>query len=58
MNKEQYKRYIKLPQERKATFIRIAKAEGMDKDSIYWLEFGLAVHEPKVRKAMFELIIR
>jgi hypothetical protein len=58
MNKEQYKRYLKLPQERKARFISIAKAEKMDKNSIYWLELGYAVHNPKVRKAMFDSISR
>lgn len=56
MNKEQYKRFLKLPQTRKASFIRIAKQEGMDADSIYWLELGLAAHEPKIRKAMFESV--
>lgn len=56
MDKQQYKRFLKLPQSRKATFIRIAKQEGMDANSIYWLELGLAVQSPKVRKAMFEAI--
>lgn len=56
MTKEQYKRFLKLPEARKKTFISIAKREGMSKKDIYWLEFGYEVHKPAVRKALFESI--
>ena len=58
MNKQQYKQYLQLPQNRKKVFISIAKREKMNVKDIYWLEFGYAVHDSKVRKAMFNSIVK
>jgi transcriptional regulator with XRE-family HTH domain len=54
MTRQQYNRFLKLPQDRKKTFIQIAKREGMSKDEIYWLELGYKFNDPKVRTAMFD----
>lgn len=56
MTKAQYHQFLKLPQSRKKVFISIAKRERLDKQDIYWLELGYAVHDSKVRKAMFEYV--